>query len=377
MLGFGIQLGVLEMLLSMARWSLLPATIVAVQLAVVHNFVWHECWTWRDRTAGRRPLVPITGSPAKPLLARFARFNATTGLTSIGGNAVLMAFYVGVCSLPAIAANTLAVGTLGLFNFVMADRWVFCPRRPAAGGGAGLSSGSLIIAVPIITLLTMCVIATGASAAPAPDALASWNRYIADTDARIAREQGSGAEPPCRARVCDGENISIPSGTISRWRGSVFLPGVALDHVLHRLQYPGTPPPQEDVASSRVLSRTPDSLHVYIRLVRKAIVTVTYDTEHEMRFYRPGPFLATARSEATRIEEVGGDDHGFLWRLNSYWRYRQTRDGVEVELESLTLSRHVPVMVRPIAAPIVTRIARESVIRTLEALRSYFAASRG
>lgn len=374
--GFGIQLGALEILMSMARWPWLPATIVAVQLAVVHNFLWHERWTWRDRTGGRRP-VPGAGSLVTPLLARFARFNAMTGVTSIAGNAALMAVYAGVWGLPAIAANTLAVGTLSLVNFVMSDRWVFCRRTPAAGARAGVSSRSFVNVVPMITLVTVCVTATGASAAPAPDALAAWNRYIADTDARIGREQGSGPEPQCRVRVCDGESISIPSGTISRWRGSVFLPGVSLEQVLHRLQYPGTPPPQEDVASSRVLSRTPDSLHVYIRLVRRAIVTLTYDTEHEMRFQRVGPFLATARSEATRIVEVGGDDHGFLWRLNSYWRYRQTRDGVEVELESLTLSRHVPAMVRPVAAPIVARIARESVVRTLEALRNYFAASRG
>ena len=162
----------------------------------------------------------------------------------------------------------------------------------------------------------------------------------------------------------------MPSGTISDWRGAVFLPDITLDRLLHGLQHPGTPPPQEDVVSSRVIARGADSLRVGIRLVRHAIVTVSYDTEHEMRFHRVTPTLATARSVATRIEQVDGGDHGFLWRLHSYWRYEESGGGVLVELRSLTLSRNVPALVRPIASPLVTRIARESMVRTLEALQA-------
>src|SRR5207253_498353 len=154
--------------------------------------------------------------------------------------------------------------------------------------------------------------------------------------------------------------------TVSDWRASVCIPGVRLDELLRRLQHPGTPPPQEDVVSSRVLARTDDSLRVSVRLVRHAIVTVSYDTEHEMRFRRWTPRLATARSVATRIEEIGDSDHGFLWRLNSYWRYEEIDGGVVVALESLTLSRDMPSFIRTIAAPLVARIARESVVRTLE-----------
>jgi len=90
-----------------------------------------------------------------------------------------------------------------------------------------------------------------------------------------------------------------------------------------------------------------------------------------MRFRRETPTVATARSVATRIAEIGGTDHGFLWRLNSYWRYEQVAGGVLVYLRSLTLSRDVPALVRPIAAPLVNRIARESVLRTLVALQRF------
>ena len=65
-----------------------------------------------------------------------------------------------------------------------------------------------------------------------------------------------------------------------------------------------------------------------------------------MTFHRWSPTLATARSVATRIDGLGGDDHGFLWRLNSCWRYQESGDGVVVSLESLTLSRDVPWLIK-------------------------------
>jgi hypothetical protein len=135
--------------------------------------------------------------------------------------------------------------------------------------------------------------------------------------------------------------------------------------------YPGTPPPQEDVLESRVLSRRGDSLHVYLKLARTVLVTVTYDTEHDVTFQRVAPGVMTSRSVSTRIVESGGSDRGFLWRLNSYWRYTQVGRDVLIELESLSLSRDVPRLARPIAVPIANRIARESVARTLASVRAF------
>jgi len=394
-LGFAVQITAFAILTTVGQWPWLPATIVAVELAVVHNFLWHDRWTWRDRSGARHPPSVAGHRCVESRTTRFVRFNMTTGLTSIAGNAVLMAVSVGVMRLPGAAANVLAVGAMSVVNFVVSDRWVFPPAPPTCARLPAASMRNVLAAI----IAAMCAAST-VQAAPAAATVAAWNRYVAEVEARIERERAALAAPMAPGTddsrggqrgahgsrydatvaaasavsssiACEGESLNIPWGTISRWRGSLVLRGVTLDQLLHRLQVPGTSPPQVDVAASRDLSRTPDSLRVYIRLVRTALVTVTYDTEHEMRFQRWGPGLATARSVATRIEEVGGDDHGFLWRLNSYWRYRQMTDGVVVDLESLTLSRHVPVIVRPVAAPIVTRIARESMVRTLEALRRY------
>ena len=390
-LGFLVQLAALAALMSLADWSWLPATLVSVELAVVHNFVWHERWTWCNRTVAPSHRAPshVAGSHLASsrlaLLARLARFHVANGTVSIAGNAVLMALLAGLLGLPAIPANALAVAAMSVANFVIADRWVFAVRpgrgaclprsrgsSPRRGcGRARRSAGGAKPAISCSLLLMALAAPTRASGAPTAETLIAWERHVAATEARLERTRASAA-PGDRSKdgiAASGEMLHVPSATISDWRGSVFIPGVTLDRLLDRLQHPGTPPPQEDVVSSRVIARGPDSLSVAIRLVRRAIVTVRYDTEHEMRFRRWTPTLATARSVATRIEEVDGGDHGFLWRLRSYWRYEETDAGVQVELESLTLSRDVPLLVRPMAAPLVNRIARESVMRTLEALR--------
>jgi hypothetical protein len=121
-----------------------------------------------------------------------------------------------------------------------------------------------------------------------------------------------------------------------------------------------------------------------MKLRRESIITVTYNTEHDVRYKRLSPTLASSRSVATKIAELDeagtkqerekpvGQDHGFLWRLNAYWRYQQVDGGVIVECESASLSRGVPMLLRPFVTGTVERIARESLQKTLESLRAEF-----
>jgi putative flippase GtrA len=375
LLGFLLQLGALATLTSGLHWMWLPSTIVAVELAVIHNFVWHARWTWRDRP-GNWP-------------ARFVRFQLANGAASIAGNALLMVLFVGLAGLPAVPANILSVAAMSVVNFLAADRWVFPRRRDGEKTGeisknAG-SRMSFLCGLRVLRgfflrgsqraaiVCAVCVLSVGSARAQAPDTIEAWNRYVMETEGRLERARAARRpRPPVTDTItASGASLRVPGGTISDWQGCVFIRGITLDRLLHLLQHPGTPPPQEDVISARVLGRSDDSLRLAIRLARRAIVTVTYDTEHEMRFHRWTPRLATARSVATRIEEVGGSDHGFLWRLHSYWIYEEIDGGVLVELQSLTLSRDVPSIIRPIATPLVNRIARESMTRTLEALQRF------
>lgn len=110
--GFVVQVLALQALAT-AGLPYALATAIAVEAAILHNFLWHERWTWRDR--------PAAGSRVERLL----RFNGTTALISIAGNVVLMALFVGYLRLPLLPANLVAVLTLGVLNFLCADRLVF------------------------------------------------------------------------------------------------------------------------------------------------------------------------------------------------------------------------------------------------------------
>ncbi len=187
-----------------------------------------------------------------------------------------------------------------------------------------------------------------------------------------------------------GRKIKVPAGTLHHWRGSVFIPDVDLETVLAQVRNPARQKDlQEDVLESRILEENDDSLRIYLKLVRSKIVTVTYNTEHLIEYQRHGEGLASSRSIATKIAELEdagtpserekpeGKDHGFLWKLNSYWRYKQVDGGVLVECESLTLSRGVPVILAPFVKPIITDVARESMQRTLSSMRDRFATTEG
>lgn len=342
-MGFVVQLTAIT-LLTLAGVSAVAATCIAVEAAVLHNFAWHERWTWADRTK----------SPGS-VLGRLIRFNVTNGLASIAGSAVLIALFVNVLGLNVIAANALTVGSLALLNFLIADTWVFAALALAAVS---------LLATP----------ATADAAEPSRETVAAWDGFVRSTEARIQHEM---RQPRSKAAgEIEGEATFISGGLINHWTGRLFVSGVTLDTMLRRMADPGTPPPQEDVLDARVLRRSGnDYLHTYLRLTRKTIITATYDTEHDVTFTRLSPTLAASRSVSTRITELGGDNRGFMWRLNSYWRYEQVSGGVLVEMESLTLSRSVPAVLRPIAMPIVSRVARESVGRTLAAFRSWFPAA--
>jgi putative flippase GtrA len=111
--GFMLQLAVLAALLH-GGVHYLAATALAVECAVLHNFVWHERWTWRDRP-----------SAGRGRLDRLWRFHALNGVVSLGGNVLLMRLLVGTFGMPPIVANVIAVLACSIVNYVAGDRMVF------------------------------------------------------------------------------------------------------------------------------------------------------------------------------------------------------------------------------------------------------------
>jgi len=114
MLGFAIQLLMIQVITALTS-NYLVATAVAVELTVLHNFVWHERFTWRERAA-----AGVGGE-----LRRLVRFHISNGATSIVGNLLLMRLLVGGMHMHVLPANLLSVTACAVANFLSSDRWVF------------------------------------------------------------------------------------------------------------------------------------------------------------------------------------------------------------------------------------------------------------
>ena len=118
-LGIGVQLAVLLGLKSGLHLNYLPATALAVEAAVVHNFLWHERYTWADRVRASWPQS----------LLRFARFNLTTGAVSIGGNLAMMKLLVDWGQVNYLLANGISILVCSLLNFLVSEEWVFAKEE--------------------------------------------------------------------------------------------------------------------------------------------------------------------------------------------------------------------------------------------------------
>lgn len=366
-MGLGVQLAALGGLAA-AGVPVPAATAVAVLAAIVHNFLWHRRWTWRDREHG--------GFVRES--ARLARYTGLNGVVSLVGAVAITTYLEGV-GVPLLGANVVAVAACGVLNFLLADRIVF-----AIVAAIALGPG------------------TAEAATPGARTLATWDEYVRETERRIQADEphpdsvrvtpgewrrlatGDVLLRQRQTRRQDGSEIDIADGAVHHWVGRVFLPGVRLESLLAELQAPTRrqwlPP---EVQWMRV-SGSGRQLGVAMRVVRTGVVDVTYDTSYRVEYARHAGGHATSRSVSTRIAQVYApgtpqerpatpdEDHGFLWRLNAYWRYLPANGGVLVECESLALSRSVPLVLRVLAGPIVDRVSRESLDNTLRALRTGF-----
>jgi len=181
----------------------------------------------------------------------------------------------------------------------------------------------------------------------------------------------------------EGRNSAIPGGMIHDWQGMIFIPGAKLDEVLSLLQdydhhatyY--TP----DVERAKIEAHDGNHFRVFMRFRRKKIVTVVLNTEQEITYYRDSPTRAHSRSSAIRIAEVEnagtpeerektpGNDNGFMWRLETWWRMEERDGGVYVQNEAVSLTRDIPAVLAWMIEPFVTSIPKESLEFTLQATR--------
>ena len=235
---------------------------------------------------------------------------------------------------------------------------------------------------------------------PRPETIRAFNQYIrlaeSVLDARLAAEEDSlwPQAESMRERLRQGEvvcaprnrkgDVRIPQGLIHDWIGEIFIPGVTLGEVLklvqdydnHKTTY------RHEVLDSRLLDRNNNDFKIYLRLLKRKVVTVVLDSEHEVHYRPLSRNRWSSRSYSTRITEVEtsegigprpaspAKDHGFLWRLDSYWMFLEKDGGVYVQCEAISLSRAVPAGLAWLIGPIVRSLPREALAGTLQATRA-------
>jgi putative flippase GtrA len=392
-IGFVVQLGVLTLGLNVLGWHYLAATAAAVEAAVLHNFVWHQHWTWRDRR----------GPGARDLMGRLWRFHLLNGFVSLAGNMGITAALTGGLGVHPVAANIVAVLVCSVVNFFGSEVLVF-RTAPAA-----------IVFLLVPTGLGAAGSTDELTAELQPQTVAAWQQYerVVNERHRTATEQAQPyfahdayrRDANWRSRVLKGGiemfqaevprpgagNLDVPDGKIHHWVGAMFVPGATVQSVLDRVRQNAGRESDgyKDVVASRLIERNGDTARVFMRIRRDAsVVTVNYNTEHQVHYRMLGTTRAAVLSIATRIAEIAragtsreqekppGDDSGYLWRLNAYWRYEQVPGGVLIECESVSLSRSVPYVVRFLVNRVADSLARESLASTMSSLRDQLAAAR-
>ena len=275
---------------------------------------------------------------------------------------------------------------------------------------AKLSAGILLL----VLFLALSVYPLGAEQLKSGTAQA-FDHYVAVSEQRMASELRSGrflrvddlppdVRDPDYARlrkggvvterlgaVDQGRPLSVPGGLVHHWMGTVFIPGTTLVRTLAFLenydqQYKFYAP---EVQQSRLLERDGNHFSVFLRLRMTKVVTVILNTEYDVRYVALASDRAASYSYSRRIAEVEngdkpnesekpvGNDSGFLWRLDSFWRFAERDGGVYVQLEAISLTRDIPAGLGWLVGPFVTGIPKESLEFTLTRTREALASQSG
>jgi hypothetical protein len=234
-------------------------------------------------------------------------------------------------------------------------------------------------------------------AEPAPAAVSAFNAYVSTVEARLAqqhRSQETFLAPVAPAassqmRLRRGELIveqltpstgaDLPGAMLHHWRGTAFAPGAKAADFERLMKdfnaYPRHYSPQ--VLQAKVLTEQGDRIQAVMRVRQQHVITVVMDTAYDINFGRLDPHDGYSTSRSTRISEIDApgtraehalsarQEHGFLWRLNTYWSYEERDGGLYMQIESVSLTRSIPSGLGWAVGPFVRSVPRESLEFTL------------
>jgi hypothetical protein len=211
-----------------------------------------------------------------------------------------------------------------------------------------------------------------------PSATAAFEAYLKTHEAQVDHRARFPKLKPGEIRVGpareDG-SINVSEGLVHDWVGAALVPGATVEQALGVLQnypaYKRTYNPE--VTDSRLLSHNGDQWRVYLRIVKKKVLTAVLNTEYDVMYTNLGSGRWGMTSRSTKIAEVDdnhelplGTGQGFLWRLNAYWLIEQRPEGVYLECRSISLSRSIPFGLGFAVGPFVKSLPTESLKATLE-----------
>jgi hypothetical protein len=249
----------------------------------------------------------------------------------------------------------------------------------------------------VVAAATMLLLAAALSAEePTLAAVAGFNDYVERLEGRLAEQHRSTEgfmAPVDGARLRSGEVViehltqaageELPGALLHDWRGTAFVPGAKgadFERVMREFEaYPRLYSPQ--VLRARVLLQQGDHYRATMRVRQQHILTVVMDTTYDVTFGRLDALHGYSTSRSTKIAEIGaagttkeralsaGEEHGFLWRLNTYWSYEERDGGLYIQIESVSLTRSIPIGLGWMIGPFVESVPRESLEFTLRATR--------
>lgn len=235
------------------------------------------------------------------------------------------------------------------------------------------------------------------AAGPTRAATLAYDTYIGGIESRLAQQHRSSSsflipEPdresrlrqggPVLDRVTPGGTIALPGAMLHHWRGTAFVAGATTGQLEQLLKdfnaYPRHFAPQ--VLETQVLAANGDHIEASMRVRQKHVITVVLDSTYDVTFGRLDARHGYSRSQSTRIAEIespgtpgervlrADEEHGFLWRLNTYWSYEERDGGLYMQIESVSLTRSIPVGLGWAVRPFVESVPRESLEFTLRSV---------
>jgi hypothetical protein len=263
--------------------------------------------------------------------------------------------------------------------------------------------GKLNLASSAAMILAMQLACAGSAPAAQPSSAAAraYEAYLRSAEWRMAEDYGPGgafislmSQPSASASLaaggvvmrcvagCDSSGVSIPGGLIHDWVAAVFIPGASLPQVLAMVQdYDHAADHYApSVTKSRLIARSGDFFRLFLQLKQTEVLTVCFNIACDVHYVQLDGSRVYSVSHSTRIAQLArgsqerelavDDNDGFLWRLDSYWRFERVPAGVYVQCRAISLSRDIPRGLGWIVAPLIRSIPVKSLQFTLRATRA-------